>query len=1295
MKYLYLIVITTSLLFFVLPSAWSQNCTAGFSFGETALTIQFTDQSTSDPGDPIVSWAWDFDDDNFSTQPNPSHTFSEADDYDVCLVITTQSGCTDEICIEIEICVLELNVSVGACNGDNEIPITINVSDPFDAARSINISIDGLLLPGSPFDIDDDAPVTVNTTIPGDGLEHNVLVQSEDVGTCSASFIFTVPDCSSDCFLSSMSISTAGGTTHIVQIGDNFFSPVNTTITVGDITEFQWVGDGHSTTSDATSGPDSWNSGVIGFGSVYQVNIKNPGTHRYYCIPHGGPGGVGMSGTIIANCPSDNQFNLIVNFNTSIANAAGFDVLLDGNIYPGSPFSYNGTGPQSVSINLAGDGSPHTIEIRDVADPSCTITRDYTAPDCGAAPSCSLSLTASQTGACDAANNVGVEITVNSINAGPSGFNVLVDGNLAVGSPFSYNGSGITIVNVSVPGDGQSHTIQVQDVADNNCAGSTTITTQNCTIPCQLSNLVASTGNATTHVVEVRDFEFFPRHITITSGDIVAWQWTGTIAHTSTSDAVSGPDSWDSGLLNQGASYQSPVLSAGVHPYYCIPHGGPGGVGMSGTITVQADCTNGQVSVGLSFTATGGGFGGYQVLVDGNVAGSFSYDASGNNTASVLVAGDGQSHTIVVQDIDDNSCSISTSVTTPDCNASTCQLGLETQEETGCDDNNNVTLQLTITDMGGGASGFQVLVDGNVEGTYAYSGSGATFVSQTLPGDGQSHLIEVRDIDDPSCSANQSILTTDCSAPCELSNLEISIGGSGGPVVHTIEVLDFEFQPRDLIINVGDIVRWDWVGTVPHTATSDATTGNNVWNSGLLGQGAIYEVTITEPGVHPYYCIPHGGPGGIGMSGTITAQGDCDDGNINVNISFQRPTVGGGTYNVLVDGSLTPESPYSYENGSLNQVLLSLPGQGQSVQLVIQDVNDPACHLDSTIVIPDCSDPCFGFNAGFAATIDHLTFEVSFASLTTNAIGWDWDFGNGAGSQLENPNYTYPEAGNFEVCLTAMNAEGCADTYCETILIGEYLCEAAFSVETEGLTISFSDESVTTDEINQWTWQFGDTSGLLNEQNPVHTFDTLGIYDVCLSIEAGLCVTDTCVTLNLTDPCLLFQAAFSYSINETDLSVQFTDQTSGNAHQWLWGFGNGITSNEQHPFYVYDTPGDYTICLLVQDTLLGCNRSHCEVIHVGTTSVPTTNINQRELVVFPNPVLVGNTHWTIKGLQTKDIGSLLELSIYDIRGKTIFKDQLIGRESLTFGAQQSIGRGIYFLEIRSDGIYYRGKLMVL
>ena len=465
MKYL----IPTLSFLFIANFALAQ-CAALFTWDDTDITIQFMDISTSDPDDPIVSWFWDFDDNgNTSTQQNPTYTFSEEDKYDVVLTITTQNGCTSSIEIEIETCVLNVTHTIGVCDVNGNIPVEININDPWDVAEEVDVILDGQSVPGSPFMINVDSPVNIVVDVPGDGLAHVIQCQSIEIATCGKVIEFNVEDCGSDCFLSGLQVNYPIGGIQTVNVGDDFFSPVSVGVVLGDIVNFNWIGDGHSTTSDATTGADAWNSGVISSGSNFEVVVNNPGTHPYYCIPHGGPGGVGMSGEILANCPSGNSLDVVVSFNTSQADPAGFNIYYDGALVSGSPFAFNGIGGQSQTISIAGDGLTHPLVIEDVNDPTCVLSIDYNSPDCnqgGGNPVCNISVNLGQPSGCDANQNVTVDATVIIANGG-SGFNLRIDG----GPPtfYSYNGPS-TIVNLSLPGDGQNHNITVTDELDDHVA---------------------------------------------------------------------------------------------------------------------------------------------------------------------------------------------------------------------------------------------------------------------------------------------------------------------------------------------------------------------------------------------------------------------------------------------------------------------------------------------------------------------------------------------------------------------------------------------------------------------------------------------------------------------------------------------------------------------------------------------------------------------------------------------------------------------------------------------------------
>ena len=90
-------------------------------------------------------------------------------------------------------------------------------------------------------------------------------------------------------------------------------------------------------------------------------------------------------------------------------------------------------------------------------------------------------------------------------------------------------------------------------------------------------------------------------------------------------------------------------------------------------------------------------------------------------------------------------------------------------------------------------------------------------------------------------------------------------GGTGQVVV--VQLLDFEFSPPELRIEVGTTVRWTNTTSTFHTVTPDGHAGWSEWQT--AGQSESFEVTFNEAGTYPYYCAPHRG---LGMAGTIIVE---------------------------------------------------------------------------------------------------------------------------------------------------------------------------------------------------------------------------------------------------------------------------------------------------------------------------------------------------------------------------------------------------------------------------------------
>ena len=93
----------------------------------------------------------------------------------------------------------------------------------------------------------------------------------------------------------------------------------------------------------------------------------------------------------------------------------------------------------------------------------------------------------------------------------------------------------------------------------------------------------ASNSSQSLFVVQLSNFSFTPSNLTIEVGDTV--RWTNVLG---THNVLADDGSFTSGPPQPAPwNFTRVFNTAGSFPYYCEPHGGPGGSGMSGVIAVE------------------------------------------------------------------------------------------------------------------------------------------------------------------------------------------------------------------------------------------------------------------------------------------------------------------------------------------------------------------------------------------------------------------------------------------------------------------------------------------------------------------------------------------------------------------------------------------------------------------------------------------------------------------------------------------------------------------------------------
>lgn len=147
---------------------------------------------------------------------------------------------------------------------------------------------------------------------------------------------------------------------------------------------------------------------------------------------------------------------------------------------------------------------------------------------------------------------------------------------------------------------------------------------------------------------------------------------------------------------------------------------------------------------------------------------------------------------------------------------------------------------------------------------------------------------------------------------------------------------------------------------------------------------------------------------------------------------------------------------------------------------------------------------------------------------------------------------------------------------------------------TEGcapLVIKFSDKS--TGNPVSWKWEMGNGS-ILFVKDPATTYLSPGTYTVRLTVDDGNGEKSVeKVNYIRVHPTPITNFNASTTTGCFPLPVKFIDESipqSGSLIKWEWDFGDGFTSDQKDPVYVYNALGSYHVVLRVTNSH-GCTQT--------------------------------------------------------------------------------------------------------
>ena len=244
--------------------------------------------------------------------------------------------------------------------------------------------------------------------------------------------------------------------------------------------------------------------------------------------------------------------------------------------------------------------------------------------------------------------------------------------------------------------------------------------------------------------------------------------------------------------------------------------------------------------------------------------------------------------------------------------------------------------------------------------------------------------------------------------------------------------------------------------------------------------------------------------------------------------------------------------------------------------------------------------PIPGFEIPNICQLDPMMFTDTSSIPEGTNVGWNYEFGDGLSSVIQNPTHTYLNAGQIYIQLTVTSDFGCVDSLTVAAVVNPKPV-SDFTTENVCLneTMIFTNQStVASGSINSWDWDFGDANTDVIE-NTSNDYATFGNYTVELMVETDNGCRDT--TQQQVEVYQLPVADFSFNNVCLNASATFTNlstSNSGSVDNWSWDLGDNTTASGVGPVnHFYPAPADYDVELIVE-TDLGCLDTLVQIITI-------------------------------------------------------------------------------------------------
>jgi len=313
----------------------------------------------------------------------------------------------------------------------------------------------------------------------------------------------------------------------------------------------------------------------------------------------------------------------------------------------------------------------------------------------------------------------------------------------------------------------------------------------------------------------------------------------------------------------------------------------------------------------------------------------------------------------------------------------------------------------------------------------------------------------------------------------------------------------------------------------------------------------------------------------------------------HVTVSFSYDSAGCSPHEANIENNSINASTYQWNFGDGKESTIVNPyheyinmgGATKIYTVHLEAVSKYQCTDDTSVNITVYSKPATNFLAmPILQYYPNTTINITNKTMNADSFSYVWNYDDENIDTLigtiDSLQHIYDSWGEYTIDMLAFN-EFCSDSFSQAITIFAPLPETEFSASVDTgcapLTVDFQNK---TEYGVSYVWDFND-GNISNEENPEHTFQKGGNYNVKLSAQGhdGGEVSAYFEVIVYKKPFANF-TFYPDTVLLPNAQIRCFNHSSDTTN-CLWEFGDGESTIIVNPYHTYTDTGDMSIKLTV------------------------------------------------------------------------------------------------------------------